>query len=55
MILKKSLRRGQSMLEYSVLISIVVVALLAMSLYVRRSIYANLLMIQKQTNFEALK
>lgn len=47
--------KGQSMLEYSVLISIVIAALLVMSLYVRRSIYANLLMIQKQTNFEAIR
>ncbi len=42
-------------MEYSVLISIILAALLAMSLYVRRSIYANLLLIQKQTNFEAIR
>lgn len=48
-------RKGQSVLEYTVLISIVVTSLLMMSMYVRRSIYANLLMIQKQTNFEAIR
>jgi hypothetical protein len=47
--------KGQSVLEYTVLISIVASALLMMSMYVRRSIYANLLLMQKQTNFEALR
>ncbi len=47
--------KGQSVLEYSLLITIVLAAIMAISLYVRRSIYANLLMIQQQTNVESIQ
>jgi hypothetical protein len=46
-------KRGQSILEYSILIMVVAAAITAMALYVRRAIYANILMIQQQTNFES--
>lgn len=58
MILKKFLRtkaKGQSVLEYTILILIVVTALSTMSLYVRRAIYANIKLLQDQVNFEAKK
>lgn len=47
--------RGQSILEYTVLIAVVVAALMAMKLYVQRSVQANLKMIEKQVNAEVLK
>jgi len=43
-------KRGQSVLEYSLLIAIVVAALTAMNLYVQRSVKANLKMIENQIN-----
>lgn len=43
-------RRGQSVLEYSLIISVVIAALMAMSIYVQRSIKANLKMIENQIN-----
>ena len=48
-------KRGQSILEYTVLIAVVVAALMAMKLYVQRSVQANLKMIEKQVNAEVLK
>jgi len=44
---------GQSVLEYTILISVVAAALLAMSLYVRRGIQANLKAIEYQINLES--
>lgn len=46
--------RGQSILEYSFIIAVVVAALMAMSLYVQRSVQANLKMIENQINAEAI-
>ncbi|MBI4322863.1 MAG: hypothetical protein HY596_01160 [Candidatus Omnitrophica bacterium] len=43
------------MLEYAVLIGIVAAALIAMQLYVRRSIQANLKVLEDQVNAEAVK
>lgn len=45
-------RRGQSTLEYAILIAIVAAALTAMSTYVQRSVQANLKMIEDQINAE---
>jgi uncharacterized protein (UPF0333 family) len=44
------MRRAQSTLEYSLLIMAVAAAILAMRLYVQRSINANLKMIEDQIN-----
>ena len=48
------LSRGQASLDYAVFISVVVAALVAMQLYVRRSIQANLKMLEDQVNAEAV-
>ena len=45
---------GQSVLEYAVLIGVVAAALVAMQLYVRRSIQANLKALEDQVNAEAV-
>ena len=45
---------GQSTLEYAVFIAVVVAALVAMQLYVRRSIQANLKALENQINAEAV-
>jgi len=45
--------KGQNILEYAILITVVLTALMSISVYVRRSIYANLLEIQRQTNYES--
>ena len=42
--------RGQSILEYALVISVVVAALTAMSIYVQRSAQANLKVIEDQIN-----
>lgn len=46
--------RGQSSLDYAVFIAVVAAALVAMQLYVRRSIQANLKTLEDQINAEAL-
>lgn len=46
----KSFKTGQSIVEYALLISIVVAAIAAMSLYVQRSVQANVRVIEKQIN-----
>jgi Flp pilus assembly pilin Flp len=46
-------KKGQNILEYTVIISVVAAALLTMSLYIRRAVQANLIMVQDQVNFEA--
>lgn len=47
-------RGGQSTLEYAVFTAVVASALVAMSLYVRRAIQANLKAVQDQVNAEAI-
>ena len=42
--------KGQSILEYALIISVVVAALAAMSIYVQRSAQANLRVIEDQIN-----
>ncbi|MDD2927401.1 MAG: hypothetical protein PHE30_00935 [Candidatus Omnitrophica bacterium] len=45
--------KGQSILEYALIISVVVAALAAMSIYVQRSAQANLKVIEDQINAES--
>ena len=45
--------QGQSTLEYAVFIVVVAAALATMSVYVRRSIQANLKAVEEQINAEA--
>ena len=47
-------RKGQSTLEYAVLVGVIAAALVAMQLYVRRSIQANLKTLENQINAEAM-
>ena len=47
--------RGQSTLEYSLFAAAVASALIAMSVYVRRSIQANLKTLEDQVNAQALQ
>ena len=46
--------QGQSTLEYAVLVGVIAAALVAMQLYVRRSIQANLKTLENQINAEAM-
>lgn len=46
-------RKGQSILEYALIISVVVAALAAMSIYVQRSAQANLKVIEDQINAQS--
>ena len=46
----KFFKAGQSIVEYALLISIVAAAIAAMSLYVQRSVQANVRVIEKQIN-----
>ena len=46
------LMRGQSILEYALIIAVVVAALTAMSVYVQRSVQANLKTVEDQINAE---
>jgi Flp pilus assembly pilin Flp len=48
-------RTGQSVLEYTIIIAVVAAAILAMSQYIKRAVYANLKIIQDQVNVEAIK
>jgi len=48
--IKYKILTGQSILEYALIISVVVAALAAMSIYVQRSAQANLKMIEDQIN-----
>jgi len=45
-------RKAQSTLEYAVIITVVVAALTAMSVYVQRAIQAQLKQVEKQINNE---
>ena len=49
------LRSGQSILEYAVLIAVVAAALLAMNVYIRRSVQGNLKALEDQINADAIK
>jgi len=42
--------QGQSIIEYALIIAVVVAALTAMSVYVQRSVQANLKMVEEQIN-----
>jgi Flp pilus assembly pilin Flp len=42
--------KGQSIIEYGVLIGIVAAALVAMSVYVQRAVQANIKLIERQIN-----
>lgn len=46
------LRQGQATLDYAVFIAVVAAALIAMQVYVRRSIQANLKVLEDQVNAE---
>ncbi|MDP3723325.1 MAG: hypothetical protein Q8R91_07505, partial [Candidatus Omnitrophota bacterium] len=46
--------RGQSTLEYAVFTAVVAAALVAMNVYVRRAIQANLKAVEGQINGEAV-
>jgi len=43
-------KKGQSILEYTMIVAIVVTALVAMGTYVQRSVQANLKVIEDQIN-----
>ena len=45
-------KKAQSTLEYTIIVMVAIAALIAMSVYVRRAIQANLLMVEKQINNE---
>ncbi len=44
------MRRGQSSIEYALLIALVAAAFIAMRLYMQRSVQANLNVIEQQVN-----
>jgi Flp pilus assembly pilin Flp len=46
--------RGQTELEYALFIGVVAAALIAMQLYVRRSVQANLKLLEEEINVEAV-
>jgi Flp pilus assembly pilin Flp len=46
---------GQSIIEYAVIVSVVVAALTAMSVYVQRSVQANLKTVENQINAQPTK
>lgn len=46
------MKKGQSTIEYALLIGIVAAAFLAMQLYVQRAVQANFKLIQDQINAE---
>lgn len=47
---KQRVGQGQSLLEYVMIVVVVIAALSAMSLYVQRSVQANLKIMQDQVN-----
>lgn len=51
-LLKHRFLTGQSILEYAMVISVVVLALMAMNVYVQRSVQANLKMLEERVNVE---
>lgn len=44
--------KAQSIIEYAVLVTVIAAAFMAMQVYVRRAVQANLKMIEKQINAE---
>ena len=46
------MRKAQSILEYAMVITVVVFALMAMNVYVQRSVQANLKMLEERVNAE---
>lgn len=48
------IRRGQSIVEYAVFLAVVTAAVVAMQLYVRRGIQANLKSLEDRVNAEAV-
>ena len=46
------MRRGQSVIEYALLIAIVAAAFLAMQLYMQRAVQANFKLVEDQINAE---
>jgi len=51
-IIARKNQRGQSILEYTLIVAVVVAALMAMSVYVQRSVQANLRTVEDQINAE---
>lgn len=51
----KDFVKAQSTLEYALFIAVVAAALAAMNTYIRRSIQANLKVVEDRVNAEALK
>ncbi len=47
------MKRGQSTLEYALIIAVVAVALTAMSTYVQRAVQANLKTVEDQINAQS--
>ena len=47
--------RGQSSLEYALFVAVVAAAVVAMALYVRRVIQANLKVVESVTNAEPMR
>ena len=50
----KNFSKGQSTLEYALFIAVVAMALAAMNTYIRRSIQANLKVVEDRINAEAV-
>ena len=46
----KKMRRGQSTLEYALIVAVVAAALTAMSLYLQRSVQGNLKLMEDKIN-----
>lgn len=46
------MKRGQSVIEYALLIAVVAAAFMAMHLYMQRAVQANFKLIQEQVNAE---
>lgn len=51
--LKYTFLTGQSVLEYAVVIMVVVLAIVGMSVYIQRSVHANLKVLQDRANADA--
>jgi Flp pilus assembly pilin Flp len=46
------MKKAQSVLEYALIISVIVAALMAMNVYVQRAVQSNLKMIEERVNAE---
>lgn len=46
------LKKGQTILEYAIFVSVIVAALMTMAVYVKRSIQANLKQVEERVNAE---